>query len=363
MRRRKSDVTDIAGYDADWTMRRRLGSDTEGMGESRQRLGSGAVMHPTTSSKSDRGTFLQPTLSSGKGVVSSGRLVVATSSDLTDAGMSAKVSGRSHVSHVSNTSNVTVRTDVLMRAFRSIGADSMCSESKMTSAGTLFSMAPVGSEFEKMTFILEQDVADSKTRNNALKLMLQESAAKANAPPGRGLRTAEIILVHQSPHNFECERVCLVHVEFLIRVLPKGTTTPLSELPIKEMAKIVRRKEEQFVLKTYAQFQELHAALSDPEDGEIWDEASYITNIPALPAKAVAAEGLWGRMFVRERRNPHLDSELQRFLDVLTTQLPSGDLDGDYWLADFFSKDQVPLGHPLVQHVLTVQGHDFPGFV
>lgn len=179
-----------------------------------------------------------------------------------------------------------------------------------------------------------------------------------------GAPRAKIILEHRSPHNLDCDRVCLEHVHFLIRVLPKGRITPTSELVVPALANIVRRREELFCLKRYADFEELHDSLvAERERGTWGDEnfsmASCASVLPELPAKSLPRGGFWGLVGVESMHNPELVVSLQRYLDTLLYQLPADGLSSAPLLARFCQSDAVPVSHPLVQEVLMASCGEF----
>jgi len=153
---------------------------------------------------------------------------------------------------------------------------------------------------------------------------------------------AKIVLTHSAPHTFECSPACLKHMHFLIRVLPTGRVTPVEELSMPELANMVRRQEEQFCLKTFADFERLYAALRQTK-------GTAVSTRPALPQGCQQCKSLLGRMTTGVEHNPKLVEELQTYLDMIMCQLPAHGTKSDPALASFFATDRLELTHPLVQ--------------
>lgn len=245
------------------------------------------------------------------------------------------------------------------------------------------SMAPEPSRgsFDSVDARIQKEI--NRTSQKLASKHLSEPLVNAELPlphgePSKGKPKATIILTHQSPHNLDCEPVCLLHVYFLIRVLPTGRITPRSELMVPAMAGIQRRQEEVFCVKTYRHFESLRDALAidsksretswgdagkDSDERAAGSRSQYVASTKELPVKTVTADGCWGRICSVGRmcnvgkRNPDLEKSLQSFLDHLLGQLPQ--ITSEPIVERFFASDRVHVSYPLVQQVLTEQGGDF----
>jgi len=153
---------------------------------------------------------------------------------------------------------------------------------------------------------------------------------------------AKIVLTHNTPHTLDCSPACLKHMHFLIRVLPTGRVTPVAELSMPALANIARRHEEQFCIKTFADFEVLHAALRQTK-------GTTVSLRPDLPRGTLQRKSFSGRMTTGVKHNPDLVEQLQTYLDTILCQLPAHGTKSDPALASFFASDRVELTHPLVQ--------------
>lgn len=168
-----------------------------------------------------------------------------------------------------------------------------------------------------------------------------------------GQPRARIILEHRTPHTDFCEAVCVAHTFFLIRLLPTGHLTPVEKLAAPALINILRRQEERFFVKTYAQFEALHSELTAAQTSIPWQEEA-----PVLPSKyAPVARRCW-RCFRAVEHNANLDQDLQHYLDTLMRWLPAGGIAQQPQLKSFFEADQVPVSHLLVQQALKAHNGD-----
>lgn len=202
----------------------------------------------------------------------------------------------------------------------------------------------------------------SKLSNMTQEKLSQGNSNTSQSTIFQGKPTAKIILEHESPHNGEL--VCLEHIHFLVRLLPYGRVTPVSELATPVLANMQRRKEEVFLVKTYKHFEALHKALADGHKHRerSWGTGSpVLESVPTLKPGLVQPQGCFARLCSGAHRNPNLGSDLQMFLDNLMFQLPS--VTTEPAIQRFFETDTVPLTYPLVQQVLNAQGGSFGNFI
>lgn len=243
-------------------------------------------------------------------------------------------------------SQCTVCTDTLMATFPQKGS----------SSATFLSAANTSVVFSDIDDSIEAQTDKSAVRNAALRQY--EELGAASFTESRWMPTARIILTHETPHNVYCDKVCLKHFHFLIRILPRGRSTPPSELLVPAVGKLLRRQEELFCMKTYDQIEELRRTL---DEEKYWDDSNIITHLPGLPARSVPVH-VWFGQEIGRKHNPGLVEDMQTFFDVLLAQPPGGDLSAKPTLQEFFQTDRVPLSHPLVQQVATALGGEFPEF-
>jgi len=221
------------------------------------------------------------------------------------------------------------------------------------------------SEDEEEEVKAEVSIADTQCGNDIDDLMasaIQKSIRlRTSADSSWKVKATEehpkagIVLTHKAPHTLDCGPVCIKHVYFLIRVLPTGRVTPIAELGIPALANIARRHEEQFCVKTYADFEQLNAAMCDAQN-------SAVSVVPELPSSCLQRRSLWGRMTTGVKHNPELTSQLQTYIDTILCQLPAHGTKSEPALASFFCSNRVDLTHPLVQQVLPTFGGNAPDF-
>lgn len=213
------------------------------------------------------------------------------------------------------------------------------SVSRRRSAGTNRS----GASQTQLTWVIQQDDECDSVNDLMASPIPPSKAARAVDPSTKtGCPKAKIVLTHNAPHTLNCSAACLKHLHFLIRVLPTGRVTPVEELPMPALANMARRQEEQFCVKTFADFEHLHAALRQTKE-------TAVSTRPTLPQGCLQCKSVWGRMTTGVEHNPKLVEELQTYLDTIMCQLPLHGTKSDPALASFFATDRLDVTHPLVQ--------------
>lgn len=184
-------------------------------------------------------------------------------------------------------------------------------------------------EYPDVSFIMRQETANGKARALAFQQYREQGGETARDAPLE-LGTAKIIFTYKEQCNFYCEKVCLKHTHFLVRVRPaKG--------------------EEWFCTKKYEDFQKLHHLI---HQGDMRD----VTRFPVLPDGKTPRISIFGRFQCGQKLNPQMWTELQSFLDTLTSQVV--DFTTEPVLSAFFQADQVPSSDPLVQKAVDRRPQD-----